>query len=521
MFDILIKNGFIVDGSGKEGYEGTIGIKGNVIEYIGERGSLLKSNTIIDAKNKVVCPGFIDIHSHADIAILRDPFCKDKIQQGITTTVIGNCGQSVAPLKEETVQSLREYVTPILGDIKGEWEWRSFKEYLSLIQEKGVAINVVPLVGHLTIKIAVMGFESQNPTSEQLEKMKFLVAEAMEAGAFGMSTGLTYPPDCYTTTEELIEICKVVSRYEGIYASHTRVVNSVKKAVKEAIDIGENTDIPVEISHLQISGKAREETIQDTFQLIDKARERGIDITYDQYPYEAGSGLVAAILPPSLIYKGNIDETINYLSDKNIQKKINKELENIKIDWENVIITSSMSDKNKHLEGKSIKTIALLKGKSPLDVLLDLLIEERMSIVGIFFGKKEKDLREIVKHPCAMVGTDGLYNSGKLHPRSYGTFPKILRKYVREEKVLTVEQAIKKMTYLPAKKLGLKNRGKVGKGMIADLVIFDPAKIEDTASYEYPANQSRGIEYVMVGGKVVLNRGKNENILAGKVLKKE
>jgi len=520
MFNILIKNGLIVDGSGKEKYEGSVGIKSDVIEYIDEKVNLLKGNIEIDAKNKIVCPGFIDMHSHADLAILRDPLCKDKIQQGITTQVIGNCGQSVAPLRERTIPLLKKYVTPILGDIKREWEWRSFKEYLSLIQKKGIATNIVPLVGHLTLKVAIMGFENRKPYVEELEKMKLLVIEAMESGAFGMSTGLTYPPDCYTTTEELVKICKVVKQYGGIYASHTRVFNSVKKAVEEAIEIGENADIPIEISHLQISDKIQGETIQDTFQLIDKAIERGIDITYDQYPYEASSGLVADIFPASLIYKDTIEDTVNYLSNKIIQKKLIKQLENIKINWENIIITSSLSDKNKHLERKSIKTVALLKGKLPLEVFLKLLIEEKMSIIGIFFGKKEKDLSRIVKHSSAMIGTDGLYNSGKIHPRSYGTFPRILRKYVKEEKILTMEEAIKKMTYLPAKKLDLRNRGKIEKGMIADLVVFDPSKIEDMASYEYPVKQSRGIEYVIIGGKIVLSKGKNERIFAGKVLKK-
>lgn len=490
-----------MDGSGKKGYKGAIGIKDNVIEYIGERAGLLKSNIIIDGQGKVICPGFVDMHSHGDLAILGDPLCKDKIQQGITTQVIGNCGQSVAPLKEGTVQSLRNYVTPILGNVPREWEWKSFKEYLSLIQKQGVATNIVPLVGHLTVRVAAMGFDSRNPAPEELEKMKLLVTEALEAGAFGLSTGLTYPPSCYTTTDELVKLCKIVARSKGIYVSHTRVIDSVKKAAKEAIYIGENTDISVEISHLQISGKIQGESIQDTFRLIEEARERGIDVTYDQYPYKAGSGLMAAILPPSLIYKSDVEETIDFLSNKNIRKKINEKLENIKGNWENVIVASSLSDKNRNLEGKSIKIIALLKNKSPLDTLIDLLVEEKISVVGIFFGKNEEDLREIVRHPCAMVGTDGLYNSGKLHPRSWGTFPKMLRKYVRENKTLTIEDAIKKMTYLPAKKLGLGNRGKIGKDMVADLVVLDPAKIEDTASYEYPVNQSRGIEYVIVGGE--------------------
>ena len=521
MLDILIKDALIVDGSGKKGYKGAIGIKDNVIECIEERTGLLKGNIIIDAQGKVVCPGFIDVHSHGDLAILRDPLCKDKIQQGITTQVIGNCGQSVAPLKEGTVQSLRNYVTPVFGNIPGEWEWESFKEYLSLIQKQGVATNIVPLVGHLTIRVAAMGFDSRNLTPEELEKMKLLVTEALEAGTFGLSTGLTYPPSCYATTDELVKLCKIVARSKGIYVSHTRVIDSVKKAVKEAIYIGENTNIPVEISHLQISGKIQGESIQDTFRLVEEARERGIDITYDQYPYKAGSGLMAAILPPTLVYKGNIDETVNYLSNKTVREKISKELEDTKTDWENVIITSSLSDNNKHLEGKSIKTIALLKNKSPLDLLIDLLVKEKISTVGIFFGKNEEDLCEIVKHPCAMVGTDGLYNSGKLHPRSWGTFPKMLRKYVREDKTLTIEDAIKKMTYLPAKKLELRDRGRIDKGMMADVVVFDLAKIEDAASYECPVNPPKGIEYVIINGQIVLNKGRHEKILQGKVLKRE
>jgi N-acyl-D-amino-acid deacylase len=520
MFSILIKNGFIVDGSGKERYKGNVGIKNNIIEYIGEKVNLLKGNIEIDAKNKIICPGFIDMHSHADLAILRDPLCKDKIQQGITTQVIGNCGQSIAPLIERTIPLLKKYVTPLLGDIKTEWEWRSFKEYLSLIQKKGIATNIVPLVGHLTLKVSIMGFENRKPFVEELEKIKLLVIEAMESGAFGISTGLTYPPDCYSTTEELIKICKVVKQYGGIYASHARVFSSVKKAVEEAIEIGENAGIPIEISHLQISDKIQGETIQDTFQLIDNAIERGIDITFDQYPYEASSGLVADIFPASLMYKGNIEDTAKYLSNKIVQKTLIKQLEKTKINWDNIIITSSLSNKNRHLERNSIKTIALLKGKPPLQVFFELLIEEKMSIIGIFFGKKEKDLSRIVKHSSSLVGTDGLYNSGKIHPRSYGTFPRILRKYVKEEKVLTMEEAIKKMTYLPAKKLDLRNRGKIEKGMIADLVVFDPLKIEDMASYEYPVKQSRGIEYVIIGGKIVLDKGRNERVFAGEVLKR-
>ena len=527
MSDIIIKNGYIVDGSGNPWFKKDIGIKNRVIEKIGNL-NFVKAKTIINAKGLIVSPGFIDVHSHSDLWLLvKNNLAKSKVMQGATTEIVGNCGYSVAPVEEENKDLLKESIAPLMGigDVKINWE--TLREYLLLLKNQGVGINVGSLVGQETIRIAVMGFDNRKPNAKELEKMKMLTAQAMRDGAFGMSTGLIYPPGSYADTDELIEICRVISQYGGIYASHIRGEGkTLIKAVKEAIKIGEKANLPVEISHHKANNKDSWGKVKETLQIIDEARKRGIDVTCDQYPYTEGSGLLTQVLPP-WVQEGGIDKLIARLKDQSIRTKIKKEFKEdipewdnyVKvIGWDKIMITSVISMKNKHYEGKTVGAIAQQQKKDPLYFVFDLLIEEKCKVTMINFIMCEEDVRTVMKYPGTMIVTDGLHvQTGKAHPRLYGTFPRILGKYVREEKVLRLEDAVRKMTSLPAQKFGLNYRGLIKEGMLADITIFDPDKVIDKATYtklQYP----EGIKYVIINGKLVVKDGAHTGVLAGEVL---
>lgn len=534
-FDLLIKNGKIVNGTGNPWFKADIGIKDGKIEKIGRLNST-DAEKIIDAKGLIVSPGFIDMHNHSDISVFFNPKLESAIRQGITTLVIGNCGSSLAPVNPATKDLFMKHIETFLPpDAELEVTWNTFKEYLSKLEEIEMAANIAPLVGHGTIRIAVMGFDGREPTTEELNEMKKLVAEAMEAGAFGMSTGLIYPPGVYSKTEELVELCKVVAKYGGIYASHIRGEgDTLVEAVKEAIYIGEKAGVPVEISHHKAAGKSSWGKTEETLKLMEEARERGVDVTCDQYPYRAGMTSLSTVLPP-WVHVGGVEEMLRRLRDPKEREKIRRDIEqglpgweNFVADcgWENIYISSVATEKNKHLEGKNVAEIAKIKGKDELDAVCDLLLEEEGRVTIVLFMMDDEDIVRVMKSPLQMVATDawavapyGVLGAGKPHPRFYGTYPRVLGRYVREKKVLTLEEAVRKMTSFPAQKLGLRDRGLILEGMWADVVIFDPAKIIDKATYQNPHQYPEGIEYVIVNGKIVIERGEHTGVLPGKILR--
>jgi len=535
VFDLLIKNGKIVNGTGNPWFKADIGIKNGKIEKIGRLDSA-DAEKIIDAEGLIVSPGFIDMHNHSDISVFFNPKLESTIRQGITTLVIGNCGSSLAPVNPATKDLFMKHIEAFLpSDAELEVTWNTFEEYLNKLEEIEMAANIAPLVGHGTVRIAVMGFDDREPTAEELDEMKKLVAEAMEAGAFGMSTGLIYPPGVYSKTEELVELCKVVAKYGGIYTSHIRGEGgTLIEAVKEAIYIGEKAGVPVEISHHKAAGKSNWGKTKETLKLMEEARKRGVDVTCDQYPYRAGMTSLSAVLPP-WVHVGGVEEMLRRLRDPKEREKIRRDIEqglpgweNFVADcgWENIYISSVVTEKNKHLEGKNVAEIAKIKGKDELDAVCDLLLEEEGRVTIVLFMMDEEDIVRVMKSPLQMVATDawavapyGVLGAGKPHPRFYGTYPRVLGRYVREKKVLTLEEAVRKMTSFPAQKLGLRDRGLILEGMWADIVVFDPAKIIDKATYQNPHQYPEGIEYVIVNGKVVIEKGEHTGVLPGKTLR--
>jgi len=529
MFDVIIKNGKVIDGAGNPWFKADVGIDGQKISAIG-RLSAEKASKIIDADGLVVSPGFIDMHSHSDFELLVNPKAESKIRQGITTEVIGNCGESAAPLNDLMKAETRK-TDSLIEEAELQLDWSTMKDYLNKLGRQGVAVNVVPLVGHGNLRVYTMGFVDSPPTKTELEEMKKRLAQAMEEGAFGMSTGLIYPPGCYAETDELIELSGVVASYGGIYTSHIRDEgDKMLESVKEAIGIGGEAGIPVEISHHKAEGKVNWGKVKESLKMIEEVRDRGIDVTCDVYPYVAASTVLSAELP-HWAHEGGTEKLVQRLTDAETRARLIREMREESPDQASMLevdiwdVTQIARCKNHpNLEGKTVSEIAQTKHMDAFELVFDLLIDDAaISIVG--FHMCEDDVCTVLRHPVSMIGTDasavapyGVLGKGKPHPRSYGTFPRVLGKYVREERILTLENAIRKMTSLPAQKLGLRDRGIIREGMRADITIFNPETITDRATYQNPHQYPDGVEYVIVNGKIAVGERGHTGVLAGGVL---
>jgi N-acyl-D-amino-acid deacylase len=539
IYDIAIKNGYIVDGSGEEGYKADIAIQEGKIVRI-EPSLDVKATTIIDASDLIVSPGFINIHSHSEMSIEFENKFQSVISQGITTETIGQCGASLAPISDESLdvfeKDLESWLPPG-GQI--DLSWRSFAEYLRRIEEKKTAVNIVPVVGFGTVRIAGgPGYENREPTTQEYEKMRKYVQESMESGAFGMSTGLIYSPQIYAQTEEVIELAKEVANYNGLYFSHMRDESSDSiNALNEFIEIMEKSGCRGgQIAHHKIAGPEFWGLSKETLELIDEANNRGIKVTCDQYPYNRGMTGLTTALPP-WAHEGGIEEIVKRLKDPEMRGKMRKDLETGSAPgWENylkilgsdkIFISQVKVDEWKDIEGKHIAEITKIKNKvDDIETIFDMLLETDCDVSITIESMGEEDIRRIMTSKYSMVGTDGsgvaptgITSYGKPHPRFYGTYPRILGKYVREEKWLTLEQAIRKMTSFPAQVLGLTDRGLVRENNWADLVIFDSKTVIDKATFLDPHQFSEGIIYVIVNGEIVIENTKQNENLPGKVLK--
>lgn len=527
MLDIIIKNGEIYDGKGGASFPADIGIQKDRIVKIG-RLSSAEGRRVIDAQGLAAVPGFIDIHSH-EFTILNDPPPDSKVLQGITTEVMGNCGESLAPVSEEGKEKAKEHLS-VYKKYTGDLSWSSLGEYLSFMEARGLTSNYLPLVGHGTIRASVMGHENRVPDTEQLEEMKAMVARSMEEGAWGLSTGLIYPPALFAGTEELIELAKEAARFKGIYASHIRGEHDgvLQPAIEEAIRIGREAELPVEISHFKLFGRKLWGRADTILKMIERAGKDGLDVTADAYPYTATHTTLKTILP-AWVHEGGIHRMVKQLQDPSLRKRMKEEMERGEViyfkdvGWEGVMIVKSSRDGA--MDGKTIDRIAELKRKDPYEVVFDILSEEP-GIRANYFAMDEEDVRKILKHPLVMIGSDsyalsdsGNLGQGKPHPRAFGTFPRILGKYVRDEKLLSLEQGIKKMSFFPALKLGLKDRGRIEEGTFADLVLFDPERIADRADFTEPKLYPEGIEVVLLNGEVVVEKGEHTGKPAGRVLR--
>jgi N-acyl-D-amino-acid deacylase len=527
MLDIIIKNCEIYDGKGDASFPADIGIQEDRIVKIG-RLSSGEGRRVIDAQGLAVAPGFIDIHSH-EFTVLNDPPPDSKILQGITTEVMGNCGISLAPVSGEGKVKVKEQLG-IYKEYTGDLNWSSLGECLSFLETRGLTTNYIPLVGHGTIRASVMGTENKAPDAEQLKEMKARVARSMEEGARGLSTGLIYPPALFAGTEELIELAKEAARFKGIYASHIRGEHDgvLQPAIEEAIRIGREAGLPVEISHLKLFGRKLWGQADSILKMIELAGGDGLDVTADAYPYTATHTTLKTILP-AWVHEGGIRRMVERLKDPSLRKRMREEMERGEViyfkdvGWEGVMIVKSGRDGS--MDGKNIAGISELRRKDPYEVVFDILSEEP-GIRANYFALDEEDVSKILKHPLVMIGSDSyaLSNSGNLgqgkpHPRTFGTFPRILGKYVREEKLLSLEQGIRKMSFFPALKLGLKDRGRIEEGTFADLVLFDPKRIAGLADFAEPQQYPEGIEIVLLNGEVVVEKGEHTGKPAGRVLR--
>jgi len=526
MGDIVISSGRVLDGTGNPWFKADIGISRGRIVAIGDLQSE-KAETRIDAKNLVVAPGFIDMHSHSDDALLVNPKAESKIRQGVTTEVIGNCGDSGAPI-DETIRKEMEKTAAALIGAGVKIDYSTLEEYARKLLRQGISVNVVPLVGHGNLRKMVVGYENRPPTKAELERMKRILAEAMKQGAFGMSAGLIYPPGSYAKTPELIELAKVAASFHGIYTSHIR--NEGEKlldAVREAIIIGREAKIPVEISHHKVGGKENWGKVRQARVLMEDARKEGIEVTCDVYPYVASSfGLVNML--PQWAHEGGPEKIIQRLRNPQIKNRMKKDMLKGALSsahWNRTMMAHC--PKHKEYQGRFVAEIAKTKREDPFEFAFSLLIEEKLAVSVVRFGMCEEDVEYVLQYPNAMVGSDGSalapygpLGKGHPHPRNYGTFTRVLGHYSRTRGIITLQEAVRKMTSLPAQKLGLRDRGVIRLGAWADLVVFNPETVIDVATYADPKRYPKGIDYVIVNGVLTVSKGRHTGARAGKVLKR-
>lgn len=527
-YSLIIRNGLVVEGTGSPWFRADIGIVADKIMKIGQLSDA-SARQEIDASGRVVCPGFIDAHSHSDTAILINPRAESKVRQGVTTEIIGNCGSSAAPLNNLVRERLEE-ATPALKQVKVRADWRTMAEYLDRLKARGIAVNIAALVGHGNIRAMVLGFDRRDPTRKELERMSQIAARAVQDGAVGLSTGLIYPPGSYAKTKEIIQLAKVVSRVGGIYTSHIRGEGeTLLRAVKEAITIGEKASIPVQISHHKAGGRSNWGKVKRTLRMIEHARRSGVDVTCDVYPYVASSFSLSAMLPP-WAHEGGPASAIARLKDLAIRRRIRHDMitgvagwmSPLKAaGWNKTVIASCPLHRG--YQGLTISEAAMRAKKNPFEFAFDLLIQENFAPSVVRFAIKEDDVRTVLSYSNTMIGSDGSclapygpLGKGKPHPRNYGTFPRIIAQYVRATRLLRLEEAIRRMTSLPAQRFKLQGRGLVKSGMYADLCLFDPSKIQDTATFSRPHQYPKGITHVIVNGQVVVKNGEHTGRLPGR-----
>jgi N-acyl-D-amino-acid deacylase len=527
-FDIVIKGGRVVTGLGNPWFNADIGIKDGRIAEVGKLTSN-KSRETIPADDLIVCPGFIDMHSHSDLMLFANPKNEAKVMQGITTELLGQDGISVAPVKKNDVDQLRKYVSGLLGEPSMDWNWSTVGEYLDELETHKIATNAAFLIPQGTLRMYIMGNADRDPTLEELQKMKRAIADSMTAGAFGLSTGLIYAPCAYTKTPEFVELCKVVAEHEGIFVSHIRDQGDrIIESIAEMIEVGTKSTVPIHISHLKVAGRRNWNKTSKVLELLDAARSKGVDITADQYPYTRGSTFLQVVIP-SWAHEGGVDRLLERLRDPALRERIRKEIQNGLPGWENMVelaggwegitVSSVKSEANKKFEGKNVAEIASITKKNPEDAVFDLLLEEHAGVTAVMARTSEDSVRTIWKHPSLMMGTDSIF-LGKPHPRTYGTSPRILGRVSREEKVMPIEQAIRKMTSFPAQRLGLVDRGFIIPKAWADIVVFDADSVVDLATYERPRQYPKGIEFVLVNGVTVIRDGRHTGALPGRTLRK-
>ncbi len=528
MFSYLIRQAEVVDGSGQDPFRADVALQGDRIAAVAPRIDG-RADRELRAEGLVAAPGFIDIHSHTDGTIFRHPSSESKAMQGVTLEVIGNCGIGCFPVNPERKEILGEYLKMHDFDLP-DLSWRDFDQYARRVESLELGINLAPLVRHGALRIAVMGAENRKPKPDELSRMETLLAESLEQGAWGMSTGLIYPPGSFASTEELISLSKVVARYGGLYTSHIRVETSaLMKGLEEAIRIGRESGVRVEVSHLKAAGKHNWGLGPELLRRLELACREGVDIAGDQYPYEATSTSLSVLVPP-WAHEGGVAELLKRLAAEDfaarIREEIGKEM-SLRGGAENIMISHVFSARNAGVSGRRISEIAANWKTSAEEAVVRLLLEEEAAVGAIFFSLSEKDITSIMADDRVSVGSDGrgmnaAEDSGEAtHPRSYGTFARVLGHYVRERKVLPLVKAVWKMSGLPASRLGLRDRGLLRPGFPADMVLFDPGAVRDPATFIRPHAYAEGVIGVWVNGQQIIEKGQFTGTRPGQVLRKK
>lgn len=527
--DYIIRGGTIIGGTNCPPYKADIAINKGRIQKICPRLNI-NSATLIDADGLYVSPGFIDIHTHADLFMLdqqRDPI---NLKQGVTSEITGNCGFSPAPLSTENAEILKEYAVPVMGSSKSRWSWELFSQYVSTLDKRDYINNWGTLVGNGAIRIAVKGFSSDPMDKNELSRAQSLLSDALDSGAKGLSLGLMYIPEFYYKSTELKQLCRVLKGKNKIITAHIRGEGStVTESVKEILELGREAEVPVHISHLKAAGMKNWRTgIKRTLDLIDQYREQGQDISCDLYPYEASSTMLSSLLPPWIMEGGN-SAAVCRLADNRVYRQclidLKKEFDNwdnlvLSTGWNRVIISSAPDRIAEQIVGKSVLEIAELRGKEAEETALDLFIESKGAIGIIFYSMCTDDMDEIIARDYSFFISDTLYPPGGFtHPRGFGSFSKIIQDYVVKRKRLTLPQAVKKMTSMPAQRMNIADRGEIKEGGIADILLFDPEEIQSPASFQTPNIHSRGMNTVLLNGKPVLRNNQLINSGAGQFLK--
>ena len=535
-FDTLIKNGTIIDGTGRLRYDADVGIRGGKIEAIGSLEDA-EAGRIVDAESLIVAPGFIDMHSHSDMSLFDDPGGESKVHQGVTTEVTGNCSYSPFPLGPASAANIG------MG-WKFEWgEWSDLNGWAERLEANGMSINIAAQLGQAALQIAVGANEDRPATRDEMREMQRLAAEAIEQGAFSLSTGLSLSPSGYMSTEELVELCRAIAHYEDVfYVTHARVgAGRHLLAIEEAIEIGQKGGLPVQFSHLAIGSqpdmggwrKPQADPVgrgPEMMELFENARDGGLDITYDSYPYTAGQAGVDQTVP-NWAQAGGIETYMARLRDPEMRARIRDEvragLGGVRPLWDTWIIAEVSSDANKGLVGRSIAEIAAEREVEPAEAALQIEEEEGSAVSAVVHNRSERDVRFFLSHPLGMIGSDGLaisptgvHGSEQHHPRFYGTYPRILGRYVREQSIMSLETAVEKMSGMPAERLGLKDRGRVEEGLVADLAIFDPDTVIDRSTFEDPHQLAGGVPHVFVAGEPVVSDGAHTGARPGRVLRR-
>jgi N-acyl-D-amino-acid deacylase len=540
---VLVRDGTLIDGTGAPSRRGDLLLEDGFIAEVGH--TTLAPDAVIDARGLVVAPGFIDMHSHGDFQLPGDPDALGKVMQGVTTEVIGNCGLGLFPANER-VERFYDLLSPMLFGERGGGCFRDVGAYRARLDQGGLGLNAAPLVPHGNVRCLAMGLEERACTAGELEQMRQTLDANMEAGGFGLSTGLVYPPGAYAETEEIIELAKVAARHDGIYATHMRDEGGrLVQSVEETLRIGREANVSVQISHHKAAGRWNWGKVKKTLAMVDDARASGMNVHSDVYPYTAGSTVLSAMILPLWAFEGSQEKTLERLRDPATRTKIiadsKKRMERLAHlpggadEWfpkrflipfmimglSRLVVVSSVKNRHEY-EGKSIARIARDRGQKVYDTMLDLLIEEELAVAAIAHVMSERDVERVMKHDATMIGSDDFpQREGKPHPRSYGTYPRVIEHYVNARKLFSLETAVHKMTGMVAGKLGLKDRGVLRAGARADVIVIDAARMHDRATYRDPRNHPDGVHHVFVNGAWTVKNGKHTGARGGRVLSRK